>query len=470
MKVIIKIGAFLLQGLYNLQKRKAQKKQITIISRQANAPTLDISLLAEQLGKEYPEYQVVILCKKIEGKVGYIKHMLFEQMPHLAVSKVVVLDSYCILVSLLRHRPNLTVVQMWHAMGAYKKFGKSILDQGEGASSKVAQAMQMHRHYDTILASSPACLPSFSEAFGYEEDAFTILPLPRTDLLRDKAYWKKTRAQILADYPELADCPKPTSCLELADCPKPAGCSAPTATSAKGAEIPTERPEDTVGSEGISDFTASAITQKKTILYAPTFRKGRDVQSQITAFIDQVDFAHYNLILSAHPLMLEGLTQLTMTEKTTNAPMTEQVHHPTMTEQATNAPMTEQEPQPSTAEQGGSPQVMTTDKYTSLELLSVSDYFVTDYSAMAFEAAVAGVPTFFYTFDIQEYEKTRGFYLDPYHDLPTPPYVAAQEVVAAIEEERYDGAALKAFADKYVAPGSDCTAQLATLLIERSNN
>ena len=67
-----------------------------------------------------------------------------EQMKHaIATSKVLVLDSYCIAASILHHRKSLKIIQMWHAMGGYKKFGKSILDMEEGSSAKLADVMVM---------------------------------------------------------------------------------------------------------------------------------------------------------------------------------------------------------------------------------------------------------------------------------------------------------------------------------------
>ena len=57
---------------------------------------------------------------------------MLRQMYHAATSEIVVLDTYCIIISLLKQRKSLKVIQMWHALGAMKKFGYSILDKGEG--------------------------------------------------------------------------------------------------------------------------------------------------------------------------------------------------------------------------------------------------------------------------------------------------------------------------------------------------
>lgn len=92
------------------------------------------------------------------GKIKYAGEM-FRQMKALATSKVAVLDGYCILASMLNHKSDLKIIQIWHALGAFKRFGKSILDKESGKSSKTAAAFKMHNNYDLIAASGDACVP-----------------------------------------------------------------------------------------------------------------------------------------------------------------------------------------------------------------------------------------------------------------------------------------------------------------------
>ncbi|MBQ6622968.1 MAG: CDP-glycerol glycerophosphotransferase family protein [Mogibacterium sp.] len=371
MNIIITIGRGLLQLLYGLQKLAPVRKRITFISRQSNHPSVDIELLRDEIRREMPDYEVVVLCKKIESKPAYIWHMLTAQMHCLATSEVVVLDTYCILASLLRHRPQLRILQMWHALGAYKKFSLSILGRAEGRSPAIARAMRMHQGYDRILASSEAAVPGLEEAYGYGPEAFEILPLPRVDLLRDPAWLEQKRAEILAACPQL----------------DPA---------------------------------------KRTLLYAPTFRKTELEIAKIAELADAVDADRYNLIISAHPLMKE---RLRLSDK-----------------------------------------VIVLDGYTTMEQLAVCDFFISDYSAVIFEAAAAGKPIWFYAYDIDHYVENRGFYLDPLTELPSDPKRTAAEVLAAIEavgpdgRPAYDWQRLSAFTDKYIAPVEHCTASVTALI------
>lgn len=263
MNIIVKICIFCLNVIYSFIKLFKTKNKITFISRQSNNIPIDFKLLKDDLNKRYPDYKVVILCKDLQmgfiGKILYIFHM-FRQMYHIATSKVVVLDSYCITISLLKHKKSLVVIQMWHALGAFKKFGYSVQNKKEGTNTKIVKLMRMHKNYNYIFSSSPSCSKFFAQAFGYSTDQVVSYPLPRLDLLKDKNYIKEINDKILSKYPSLS--------------------------------------------------------KKKNILYAPTFRinksgidrKKKSIDIYLDKLINEIDFDKYNLIVKFHPLSDEQIS------------------------------------------------------------------------------------------------------------------------------------------------------------------
>jgi CDP-glycerol glycerophosphotransferase (TagB/SpsB family) len=138
------------------------------------------------------------------AKIGYAFHML-AQLYHVATSRVLVIDTYAMVASLLPHGKGLTVMQIWHALGAFKKFGLSILDHPEGRDARLARAMRMHRGYDIVLASGEDCRPAFADAFGTSPDKVKAVPLPRVDRLVDPQRAARVRARILEVHPHLRD-------------------------------------------------------------------------------------------------------------------------------------------------------------------------------------------------------------------------------------------------------------------------
>lgn len=250
-----------LNGIYSIFKLFPVKKKITYISRQSNVLPVDFDLVIREMKRRHPEYQQVTLIKMIgkslPEKIGYCFHM-FRQMYHIATSEMVVLDTYCIAVSVLHQRKSLVVIQMWHALGAMKKFGYSILDKGEGTKRSLAEAMQMHKNYTYIFSSSEFCCRFFAGAFNASIDQMVVMPLPRLDLLYDSAHIANVKKKILNQYPQLMD------------------------------------------------------KRKKIIVYAPTFRKEggsfeeKELEAAAEKLAEAIDYERYNLVTKFHPL--SGIT------------------------------------------------------------------------------------------------------------------------------------------------------------------
>lgn len=212
MGVMIGIGRAFLQLVYQLFKLLPVQDKIVMISRQGNTPSVDFILLRDELEREAPSVKVLFLCRTLDGgvdstflsKLGYLFHM-FRQMYHLATSKAAVLDTYCIVVSLLKHRKSLKVIQMWHSMGTMKLFGYTAVGSKEGSSAKIAESMHMHENYSWFIAASENYREHLARGFRCDAGKAFISPLPRYDLLRDRIYKEKKRQEILSAYPELRD-------------------------------------------------------------------------------------------------------------------------------------------------------------------------------------------------------------------------------------------------------------------------
>ena len=210
MKVLIKFGTIILQVIYQGLKLLPVKNKVTMISRQSNKVSIDFQLVSDRLKEKLPNIEIVFLCRTLDGgidssfksKIRYGLHM-FVQMYHLATSRVILLDSYCIVASLLKHRKSLKIIQMWHSMGSMKLFGYTAVGSDEGSSRVIAQCMHMHANYDYYIAASENYKRHLADGFGCDENKAFICPLPRYDLLRDEIYKKSKQSEIYLKYPEL---------------------------------------------------------------------------------------------------------------------------------------------------------------------------------------------------------------------------------------------------------------------------
>lgn len=327
-----------------------QKNKILMMSRQSNEPSIDFKLLKEEIKNRDEKIQIVMLCKRIPKKffkkIEYCFYLI-KCMYHLATSKICIVNGYVIPVSVLHHKKNLTIVQIWHAMGAIKQFGLQITDKKEGSYSSVAKIMRMHKNYTNIICASEATKKIYSKAFATEENKVLILGMPRIDYLLGKnGTINKKVDEIYLQYPKLKE--------------------------------------------------------KKNVLYVPTFRKKQIIDlNQITNSFDE---NKYNLIIRLHPL------DNTVVGK----------------------------------------KFQIDNKFQTIELLKIADYIITDYSAIAFEAAVLGKKVFFYLYDIKEYEQTRGLNINLKQEMPNATFNNICEIVKKIEDDSYNEKELETFRKKYV--------------------
>lgn len=239
----IKIGILILKIIYCPMKWIKSKNKVVYISRQFNNPTLDFSLIKEEMERIDLSIQNVLLTKRLEkgfvNTISYVFHML-KQMYHIATSKVVIVDTYCIPVCVLKHKETTKIIQIWHAMGAIKKFGYQTLGKNAGAEKEIADVMCMHKNYDYVLCSSKVTKDYYCEAFNVDESKIKYIGMPRVDYILKE----KNTDEIYKEYPQLKD--------------------------------------------------------KINVLYVPTFRKGKKIR--IKKLIDKFDTTKYNLIIKLHPL------------------------------------------------------------------------------------------------------------------------------------------------------------------------
>ena len=208
----IRVGVALANGFYAVLKLLPVQNKVTFMTWNSDQTTPDFQALIDRLHALPRPPTTVALCRELRGgmmgHLGYLFHMI-HQAYEMATSKVVVLDAYCPLASVLHHRPELRVVQMWHALGAFKKFGWSIVDKSEGWSAQsnipsrtLSRLLKMHAGYTDAVVSYSGAIPYFAEAFHCDPAIIHVAWLPRVEMLRDESRMAELRRRILDAHPE----------------------------------------------------------------------------------------------------------------------------------------------------------------------------------------------------------------------------------------------------------------------------
>lgn len=162
----------------------------------------------------------------------------------LATSKFIFLNDNFMPMASLNFSKEAIVTQLWHAEGAFKRFGLSapLSDEVREREKKCSERL------DYVVCTSKNVVPIYAEAFGVDESRILPIGSPRTDKLFNRNA-DEIRAEFDKNHPECKD--------------------------------------------------------KKLILYAPTFRDSAEKDSALLSGIDMKKFTSelpdYALLIKLHP-------------------------------------------------------------------------------------------------------------------------------------------------------------------------
>jgi CDP-glycerol glycerophosphotransferase (TagB/SpsB family) len=156
----------------------------------------------------------------------------------------------------------------------------------------------------------------------------------------------------------------------------------------------------------------SSKKNKKVILYAPTYR-----DDELDRFIPQLDIEkmaeklgnEYVLFLRLHPAILNTAVL--------------SAQYPDFIVDVSSS------------------------EYDMNELLVIGDLLITDYSSVSFEYSLLKKPIIFFTYDLEEYKRSRGV-LDRFeHNIPGPIVRDTGSIIDLIQTNSFDFEAIKSYAE-----------------------
>jgi CDP-glycerol glycerophosphotransferase (TagB/SpsB family) len=111
---------------------------------------------------------------------------------NLATSKVIIIDDYLPELNWLKLKSSQTVVQLWHAAGAFKRVGYSRVGLPGGPRSN----SNLHRGYSHVLCSSPELVEQYAEAFNIDKTKVHALGVPRFSPYFDTSFQEKSKNEL----------------------------------------------------------------------------------------------------------------------------------------------------------------------------------------------------------------------------------------------------------------------------------
>ncbi|MBA2701678.1 MAG: CDP-glycerol glycerophosphotransferase family protein, partial [Chloroflexi bacterium] len=189
---------------FALGRRRPLRRRVLFATSHAEQLSGNLAVLHDELGRLAPAVPRLVVARRarrgILGRLGALVESVRAGY-RLATSRVVLVDDYYFPLYVIRPRPGTTVIQVWHACGAFKQFGYSVRDRTFGAEEALLRRVRIHGTYDVCLVSSMTVAPHYAEAFGLPLDRFrSDLGIPRTDLLCDPTRWPPVAAVVRARY------------------------------------------------------------------------------------------------------------------------------------------------------------------------------------------------------------------------------------------------------------------------------
>ncbi len=118
--IVVRIG-------FAVGRLRGPRARVVLATSHTSALTGNLRFIAEELGATHPEIPIATLTLRRGGRLRRLAPLISTFMAgyHLAASRVVVVDDYFFPMYVITPRPGTTRVQVWHAAGAFKRFGFS---------------------------------------------------------------------------------------------------------------------------------------------------------------------------------------------------------------------------------------------------------------------------------------------------------------------------------------------------------
>ena len=191
--------------VYNLYRRKpVDDKKVLLIEVRSLSLTDSYAVLERKL-KERNDIKISyqFLGETILGVFGCLKRRLVC-VKDLATAKAAFITDACQITSCVNLREETKLIQIWHACGAFKKFGFSTALLKFGETEKKMLKYPYYKNISYVTVSSPEVVWAYEEAMGSKHFNSKVLPVgvSRTDLFFEDEFLNSARERVYTAFPK----------------------------------------------------------------------------------------------------------------------------------------------------------------------------------------------------------------------------------------------------------------------------
>lgn len=198
--------AYFFKELFPLVYESASKKPVkhkVVIMERGERLSLNFQYLIKYL-KENTDYEIDIHV--LQFRAAPLKEYYSKAANYVRSAATAEAIFVCTANDIMGHfelRPETTYIQLWHACGAFKKFGLSTVDKKFGKSATSHLEYPVNTNYSYVTVSSPTVTWVFEQAMGIKPESGIVLPVgvSRTDAFFDEEYIRNSRYKIMQLIP-----------------------------------------------------------------------------------------------------------------------------------------------------------------------------------------------------------------------------------------------------------------------------
>ncbi len=174
-------------------KQPIDERKVVFIEVRLPEMTNSFKVLYDKLMQEY-DYDVHthFLRNTFVGKIEYMKRCN-DMLKDIATAKYVFVNEASNVVSCIKPRKETVITQLWHACGAFKRFGFGTAELKFGETRKEMLKYPYYRNYTYLTLSSPEIVWAYEESMNLKGTNTQIVPIgtSRTDVFFDDEFIKK---------------------------------------------------------------------------------------------------------------------------------------------------------------------------------------------------------------------------------------------------------------------------------------
>lgn len=201
-----KVAKYLISCSYNICKILPVKDCVSFATFRTLELNGNFKFIKEEIERQELNLTFNYVFKKFKpnllGKVDYMLHMIYAGYM-MATSKFFIIDDYYFPVYAITPRKNTNVIQVWHACGAFKKFGYDTINKGHGANNDYINDIKIHSNYDAVLVSSKEVAKHYATAFNMDVNKVYATGVPRTDVFYDETIIENAKHKVYESFPQL---------------------------------------------------------------------------------------------------------------------------------------------------------------------------------------------------------------------------------------------------------------------------